>query len=67
MQMALLDLYKTLQFDNCVGAEIIHPFIFQTESIVNSEIKWVKDILGIGHNVTNVTRQTNPKNRESKV
>ena len=67
MEMALLDLYKTLQFDNCEGAEIACPFIFQTESIVNSEIKWVKDILGIGHNVTNVTRQTNPKNRESKV
>ena len=67
MQMALLDLYKTLQFDYCEGAEMIYPFIFQTESIVNSEIKWVKDILGIGHNVTNVTRQTNPKSREPQV
>ena len=45
MDMALFDLYKTLQFDYCEGAEMIYPFIFQTESIVNSEIKWLKDIL----------------------
>ena len=66
MEMALLDLYKTLQFDDNKGAEMIYSFIFQTESIVNSEIKWVKDILGIGHNVTYVTRQTNAKNKKSQ-
>ena len=66
MEMALLDLYKTLQFENCEGTEIVCPFIFQTESIVNSEIKWVNHIRGISHDVTYATRQTNPKNRESQ-
>ena len=64
--MALLDLYKTWQFDNCEGAEIACPFIFQTESIVNSEIKWVNHILGISLDVTYVSRQTNAKNRKSQ-
>ena len=66
MEMALLDLYKTLQFDYCEGAEMIYPFIFQTESIVNSEIKWVNHIHGISHDVTYVTRQTNAKNKKSQ-
>ena len=66
MEMALLDLYKTLQFDNCEGTEIACPFIFQTESIVNSEIKWVNPIRGISHDVTYVTRQTNAKNKKSQ-
>ena len=63
MEMVLLDLHNPLQFDNCEGAEIVCPFIFQTESIVNSEIKWVNHN-HIGHNVTNVTRQTNAKNKK---
>ena len=66
MQMALLGLYKTLQFDNCEGAEIAFPFIFQTESIVNSKIKRVNHIRGISHDVTYVTRQTNAKNKKSQ-
>ena len=66
MEMALLDLYKTLQLDDCEGAEMIYPFIFQTESIVNSEIKWVNHIHGISLDVTYVTRQTNAKNKKSQ-
>ena len=64
MEMALL--HKSLQFENCERAEIIHLFIFQTESIVNSEIKWVNHIHEIRLDVTYVSRQTNAKNRKSQ-
>ena len=64
MEMALI--HKSLQFENCARAEKFYPFIFQTESIVNSEIKWVNHILGISLDVTYVSRQTNAKNRKSQ-
>ena len=66
MEMVLLDLYNPLQFNHCEGAKIACPFIFQTESFVNSEIKWVNHILGISLDVTYVSRQTNAKNRKSQ-